>query len=303
MTRRLAAFLLLFFLTLPGGILPVTAAEPPRSTITVTWNSEISSPGICVEKPTWFMSVIPAAVPLDGLTKTTLQFDGESIEARVVFLDGVQRLCLLEATAPLAGLSPIPLAATGDFKGGRKLNCLSNQSACLTMLAGKDWSHRGEQFLMPMLRVRVADPEEFCSAGTPLVCEEGKLVGILIGKNHDDSDEVHAIPVARVRKLVEDVKGHKRSGPVRVGLVFHNQSSTPEVVEVKAGSPAERSGLEVGDVILSMDGTDTESLDDLVEVLHHLPAGAETPVKVLRGLAEKSLTIIPEFAEMTSAAR
>jgi len=300
MITRLAALL---FVAFQGGFQCLASAQETHSTVTVAWNSEVRSPGICVDRPTWFLSVIPASVALDGLTKTTLQIDGESVEARVVFLDGIQRLCLLEAAAPITGFAPVSLALTDDLKGGQKLNCLSNRSACLTMVAGKDWSHRGEQFPMPMLRVRVADPEEFCAAGTPLVCEEGKLVGILTGKHHDDSGEVHAIPVARVRKLVEDVKAHKRSGPVRVGLVFHNQSSTPEVVEVKPGSPAERSGLEVGDVILSIDGTETESLDDLVEVIHHLSAGNETPVRVLRGLSEKNLTIIPEFAEMTAAAR
>jgi len=299
MITRLAAL----SLALSGGIYPLAAAEQAHSTVTIAWNSEVRSPGICVDKTTWFISVIPASLSLDGLTKATLHSGEEKVEARVLFLDGTQRLCLLEAVGPLTGLTPASLARTGDLKGGQKLNCLSNRSACLTMLAGKDWSHRGEQFPMPMLRVRVADPEKFCDAGTPLVSVEGQLVGILAGSSHDKSGEVHAIPVARVRKLVEDVKAHKRSGPVRVGLVFHNQSSTPEVIDVKPGSPAERSGLEAGDIILSLDGTETASLDDLVEVIHHLPAGSETPVTVLRGLTEKSLTIIPEFTEMTAAAR
>jgi len=299
MITRLAAL----SLALSGGIYPLAAAEQAHSTVTIAWNSEVRSPGICVDKTTWFISVIPASLSLDGLTKATLHSGEDKVEARVLFLDGTQRLCLLEAVGPLTGLTPASLARTGDLKGGQKLNCLSNRSACLTMLAGKDWSHRGEQFPMPMLRVRVADPEKFCDAGTPLVSVEGQLVGILAGSSHDKSGEVHAIPVARVRKLVEDVKAHKRSGPVRVGLVFHNQSSTPEVIDVKPGSPAERSGLEAGDIILSLDGTETASLDDLVEVIHHLPAGSETPVTVLRGLTEKSLTIIPEFTEMTAAAR
>ncbi len=299
MITRLAAL----SLALSGGIYPLAAAEQAHSTVTIAWNSEVRSPGICVDKTTWFISVIPASLSLDGLTKATLHSGEDKVEARVLFLDGTQRLCLLEAVGPLTSLTPASLARTGDLKGGQKLNCLSNRSACLTMLAGKDWSHRGEQFPMPMLRVRVADPEKFCDAGTPLVSVEGQLVGILAGSSHDKSGEVHAIPVARVRKLVEDVKAHKRSGPVRVGLVFHNQSSTPEVIDVKPGSPAERSGLEAGDIILSLDGTETASLDDLVEVIHHLPAGSETPVTVLRGLTEKSLTIIPEFTEMTAAAR
>lgn len=307
MITRFAALL---FLTLPGASYSIAAEEPPLaseeqalSTVTVLWNSEIHSPGICIERTSWFMSVIPAAVPLEGLTKTSLRHGDISTEARVLFLDDAQRLCLLEISTPLVGLTPISLAHTGEWKGGQKLNCLSNRSACLTMVTGKDWSHQGEQFAMPMLRVRVSDPEAFCAAGTPLVCDQGKLVGILTSKNHDENGEVHAIPVARVRKLVADVKTHNRSGPVRVGLVFHNQSSIPAIVEVKSGSPAERSGLEIGDVILSLDGAETESLEDLVEVIHNLPAGVETPVTVLRGLTEKDLSIIPEFLEMTAAAR
>jgi hypothetical protein len=303
MISRLASLLLL---AVPGGVATLAAGgEETFSTVTVAWSSEARGPGVCIDRGTWFVSVIPASVPLSGLTETTLHSGENSVRAKVLFLDGPQRLCLLETSTILPGLAPVTLASSGGFKAGQKLNCLSNRSACLTMLAGKDWSHRGEQFLMPMLRVRVADPEEFCAAGTPLVCDEGTLVGILTGKNDEDkeSGEVHAIPVSRIRKLVEDMKAHQRSGPVRVGLVFHNQSSTPEIVEVKPGSPAEKSGLEVGDVILSMDGVETDSLEDLVEVIHSLPAGAETPVKVLRRLTEKNLTITPEFVEVSASAR
>ena len=300
MISRLAAILAL---TTPAATNLILAEERPLSTVTVNWSDEFKSPGACVDRATWIISVIPESVPLADLSRATLVSGSDKVEARVLFVDEAQRLCLLEAKAPIPHLTPFSLAHAEEMKGGRKLNCLTNRSACLTTVAGKDWSHRGEQFPMPMLRVRVADPEEFCSSGTPLVCEEGKLAGILTGQKCEEKGEVHAIPVSRIRKLIEDVKAHNRSGPVRVGLVFHNQSSTPEVVEVKVGSPAERSGLVVGDVILSMDGIETASLDDLVEVIHNLPAGAETPVLVLRGLAEKSLTIIPEFIEITAVAR
>ncbi|NLT72017.1 MAG: PDZ domain-containing protein [Verrucomicrobiaceae bacterium] len=296
-------FTVVLLLVLPGAGSHLSAGEQALSTVTVLWNSEVRSPGICVDRTSWFVSVIPAAVPLEGLTTTRLRHGELTTEARVLFRDDAQRLCLLETSTPLTGLTPVSLVHTGELKGGQKLHCLSHRSACLTTVAGKDWSHRGERFSMPLLRVRVADPESFCAAGTPLVSEEGHLVGILTGKDHDETGDVHAIPVARVRKLVTDIKTHQRSGPVRVGLVFHNQSSTPEIIEVKSGSPAERSGLEAGDVILSIDGTDTESLEDLVEVIHNLPAGVETPVTVLRGLSEKDLSIVPEFLEMTAAAR
>jgi hypothetical protein len=300
MISRLAAILVL---TTPAATHLILAEEQPLSTVTVNWSDEVRSPGACVDRATWIISVIPDSVPLEGLSRAILVSGTDKAEALVIFIDAAQRLCLLEAKTPIPHLTPFSLAHAEEMKGGRKLNCLTNRSACLTTVAGKDWSYRGEQFPMPMLRVRVAEPDKFCSSGTPLVCDEGKLAGILNGQECEDTNEVHAIPVSRIRKLIEDVKTYKRSGPVRVGLVFHNQSSTPEVLEVKAGSPAEKSGLAVGDVILSMDGIETASLDDLVEVIHNLPAGAETPVTVLRGLTEKSLTITPEFIEVTAVAR
>lgn len=271
------------------------------STVTVSWSEAIESPGVCVDNAAWFISVIPDTVSLDKLSSARLKGSGGEVESRVLFIDAGQRLCLLEATAPLPGVSPFSIVEVKSLKAGQKLECLSNRSASLTMVAGKDWSYRGEHFAMPFLRVRVADPDEFCNSGTPIVSSGGLLAGILTGEELDTNGETRAIPVSRIRKLVEDVKHFKKSGPVWIGLVFHNQSSLPEVIEVKAGSPAGEAGMKSGDIILSVNGTETESLEDLVEVIYSLPAGQATEVTVLRGLSEEKLSITPRFAEMTVA--
>lgn len=286
-----------------GAILaiPLGAADASASTVAMLWEGGAESPGVCVEKGHWFATVIPEGVALEDLKTVRARTGSGERTGRLLHLDPDDRLCLVEVASIGTPSQPVPLSACLNPKAGDKAECLSGASACRTTVAGKDWSYRGERFALPLLRLRVSHRGPHCKAGTPLLCEEGSLIGILTDHALESGDEVHAVPAARVRKLVEDVKRHNRSGPVWIGLLFHDESCTPEVVEVKSGSPAAKAGVKEGDVILAVGGNDVESLDDLVESIHILPAGETVAVKVLRGLEEQSLSIVPQFAEVAAA--
>ncbi len=284
--------------------LPASGEVPSPETICVLWSKDAESPGVPVEKPGWYVSVVPESVSIDGLESVLLRCGSAQTDARVLYCDSDQRLCLLQAGEAFPEKTTFfEIRNAVDTKAGQKLECLSDKSACLTTVAGKDWSYQGETFPMPFLRVRVSDPDHFCKAGTPLVTTDGKLAGLLTISGVDGNGGAFAIPVSRIRKMVEDVKRFKRSGPVWVGLIFHNHSSTPEVVEVKRESPAEMGGLLRGDVILSVNDEEIESLNDLVETIQTLPAGTEAHLRVLRGLSEQELKVTPRFAEISAASR
>lgn len=282
---------------------PFLLANEP-STLTVRWSGDLRSPGICVDRPNWFVSVIPATVDLDQIGKPILDDGKQKVDARLLYLDPAERLCLLEASGEgLLLHRPVPLALGEAPKAGDRAECVSGNSACRSTVAGKDWSYRGERFPLPLLRLRVSESPDYCNAGTALVSQKGDLLAILTGLRLEASGEAYAIPAPRVRKLVEDYKRHQRSGPVWIGLTFHNESSTPEVLEVKPGSPAAEAGVRPGDVILAIDQSSIESLEDLVEVVHTLPAGETTVVRVLRGLDEKVVKMTTRFAELSAASR
>jgi len=286
-----------------GLISTVSAGSPSPVTFSVVWPDGAKSPAVPVERPGWYVTVLPDSVDASNLEETTLEGEDQQSSARILFTDISQRLCLLEAGAGFVDVLVFSVADTVELKAGQKLKCLSNRSACITALAGKDWAYRGEHLPMPLLRVRVSEPEHFCTKGTPLLTAEGQLVGILSGQDDDAANEAFAIPVSRVHKLIEEVKRFQKSGPVWVGLVFDNQSSTPEVLEVKQGSPAESAGVRSGDVILSVNGSEIESLHDLVERISDLPAGEEARLTVLRGLSEAELKITPCFADNSPSGR
>ena len=93
------------------------------------------------------------------------------------------------------------------------------------------------------------------------------------------------------------MKRFERTGPVRIGVLLHEQSSTPEILEVRTGSPASEAGFAEGDVVLSLNKIAISDLDDLVEAIHNLPAGEKATFGVLRGLSKKEIEVVPEFAE------
>lgn len=280
---------------------PDLRAEEPPATVSVTWKDGITSPGVCVDRATWFVSVIPKAVSLDGLATARLSDARTSVDGKILHLDPDQRLCLIEVPAGLGPVRPVPFSEGPPPKAGDQAHCVSGNSACLSTVAGKDWAYRGETFTYPLLRLRVSETKTHCHAGTVLVDQQGDLLAILTCQETETEGEVYAIPAARVRKVVEDVKRHQRSGPVWVGLVFHNESSSPEILEVKRDSPAAQAGLEKGDVIISMNGSEIQSLNDLVESIHNLPAGEAAKVRLLRGLEEMEVEMIPRFSAIAAA--
>ena len=55
------------------------------------------------------------------------------------------------------------------------------------------------------------------------------------------------------------------------------------IQQVQSGSPADQAGLQTGDIIVKIDGTDINSSGDLFEVLANDKAGDQVPVEYYRG--------------------
>lgn len=265
--------------------------------ITIQWSESDSTPAICLGRPSWFISIVPASVGLEGVKEPRLQLGEDSYLSKVLYLDPHQRLCLIECTADLPDVAPVSLTAPGNFLPGILLHCRSGKEACRSTIAGKERSYFGEMLPMPLLRVRVEDGKQFCHPGMPLFNPEGELAGILTERTLATPQEAHAIPASQLRKLIEEFERFQKSGNVRIGVLFHEETSTPEVLEVRPDSPAEKGGIRVGDIILKVSGNEVETLDELADFCSEMTAGRETKITVLRGLEKLDLVIVPEFCQ------
>jgi S1-C subfamily serine protease len=71
-----------------------------------------------------------------------------------------------------------------------------------------------------------------------------------------------------------------------------------EIVQVVAGSPAAEAGLRPEDLILDVDGTPIEKMDDLQQLMVGETIGRSVSVRVLRG--DRTLTVDITPAELTT---
>jgi S1-C subfamily serine protease len=66
-----------------------------------------------------------------------------------------------------------------------------------------------------------------------------------------------------------------------------------EVVEVVAGSPADRAGLRPEDLILAVNGTTTERVEDLQRLMVAEMIGVSVEVRLLRAGRPLQLELVP----------
>jgi PAS domain S-box-containing protein len=84
-----------------------------------------------------------------------------------------------------------------------------------------------------------------------------------------------------------------------VGVDWLRSSSGPVAIEVMAGSPADRAGVEVGDVLLAIDGRSVLHVLDADELGWKSGAGESVRLRVRRAGADRVLVIEPEWTPRT----
>ena len=140
-------------------------------------------------------------------------------------------------------------------------------------------------------------------SGGPLADARGNVLGIMTtGLARGAALAIPADLAWRVAKTIEERGSLKRgylgilSQPVqlpdgqRLGLT---QRGGLLVVGVEEGSPADRGGLIIGDILATLDGQPVEDTEDLLVLLTGERVGREVPVKVIRGgeLQELQVTV------------
>ena len=146
------------------------------------------------------------------------------------------------------------------------------------------------------------------SSGGPLVDVEGRLLGL--NSVRLDGGLILAVPATAAVRERADVLAHggaagsHRLGvavaPPRVARRLRRAVGLPEregllVRDVEGDSPAERAGIERGDLIVAAAGSDLEGIDGLYSALDSVPrAGGSLPLTLVRGTDEREVEVVFE---------
>ena len=146
------------------------------------------------------------------------------------------------------------------------------------------------------------------NSGGPLVDSQGRVIGVNTAIIRPAQGICFAIPSntarwvagwlikdGRIRRSQIGVAG--QNVPLLRKLILHYHLSIGSgvlVAGIEAGSPAARSGLLEGDVIVAFDDAPTASVDSLHRLLTADRIGAAAPVVVLRHFERRILEVTPQ---------
>ena len=147
------------------------------------------------------------------------------------------------------------------------------------------------------------------NSGGPLVDMAGQVIGIntAIATNQGSNDGVgFAIPSDTARAIYNSLITSGKVERGAIGVTFLDQMNPAllrsfgadhgvVINNVEAGSPADRAGLRMGDVILAINGQSISSGNNLVEIVSHSQIGSRVKVDFLRD--GKQMTTSVEVAD------
>jgi S1-C subfamily serine protease len=96
----------------------------------------------------------------------------------------------------------------------------------------------------------------------------------------------------RVRRAYLGIAGGSRPLPPRARTQLERDRAI-EVVEVVAGSPAERAGLRAEDLIVGLEGDAVRDVGDLQRLMTDDAIGRELRLEIVRNGDPRTLTAIP----------
>jgi serine protease Do len=137
--------------------------------------------------------------------------------------------------------------------------------------------------------------------GAALINKEGKLLGVgslvvgdAIGKGQVPGNLF--VPIDLLKPILADlVKGGRRAGPARpwLGVSADEFQGRLVVTRVSADGPADRAGVQVGDIILGVGGEGVRTQPEFYnKVWGRGSAGAEIPLKLLQGAEVREIPVV-----------
>ena len=169
--------------------------------------------------------------------------------------------------------------------------------------------------LLPLIQTDVAiNPG---NSGGPLINMRGEVVGInsqIYSRSGGYMGISFAIPIDEAARVSEQLRASGRVSRGRIGVTI--DQVTKEVAEsiglgkpsgalvrsVEAGGPAEKAGVEAGDIITKVDGRAVEKSADLPRIVSSVKPGSKATLQVFRRGAYRDLGVaVVEFEAERSA--
>ncbi len=236
---------------------------------------------------------------VDGATSISVKFwDGTTKKATVVGTDASDDLAVIHVDAPSSMLFPIALGDSTKVAVGDGVIAIGSPFGLdETVTSG----------IVSALHRQMTSPNNFTiddsiqtdaainhgNSGGPLLNTQAQLIGVnaQIESDSGGNDGVgFAIPSNTVKAVATQLiaGGKVQHAYLGVGI---SSSGAAKLTNVVSGAPADKAGLQVGDVITAIDGTKLSTGDDLRAAIAAKSPGDTISVTYTRGDAPHTASV------------
>ena len=234
--------------------------------------------------------------------------DGRSFDGKLVGTDQASDICLLKIDGnnlPYAKLGNSDdviigewVIALGNPFGLFELNDKPTVTVGVISASGMNLDAINDRYYLNMIQTDASINGG--NSGGPLVNGDGEVIGMntlifTAGGNTGSIGLGFAIPINKVKRIVEELK---ENGSIdrnfEIGLriqsidegvaTYYHLKSTKGVIVTKVypNTPAEKGGIEVGDIILEVEGYRINDENTMFSVFHEFRTGQIITLKIIR---------------------
>lgn len=240
---------------------------------------------------------------------TVTMYDGSTYDAALIGYDASNDIAVLKIEA--SGLTPVVLGDSDAMNVGDHVVAIGNPLGELTFsLTAGLISAKDRQVTMSggttMNLIQTDTAINSGNSGGALFNMYGEVVGVTNAKYSSSSSGASidnigfAIPINTIRPIVESIIEKGYVSKPYIGVTVSNVSSEAQMYGLPQGAavqsvtengPAQKAGLEVGDIITSANGTEITGSSELVSFVRKMAAGDTLEVSVYRKGQTLSFTI------------
>ena len=247
--------------------------------------------------------ILTCAHVVDGASTITVTIGDKDYTATLVGEDTTSDIAVIKIDAD--GLTPATVGNSDSLKVGQSVMAVGNPLGELggTVTGGmisalnRSVTIQGSSSVNTMSLIQMDASVSPGNSGGGLFNMNGELVGIVNAKSSSSDAEGlgFAIPINDAIKVAQELleNGYVTGRPY-LGITYlavEDAQTAAQlgvnaygvyVVEVVKGGPAEKAGLQAGDRIVSVDGTEIASKDDLGTLMQKLAAGDTLSITIAR---------------------
>ena len=248
--------------------------------------------------------ILTCAHVVSGASNITVSIGDKDYPATLVGEDTTSDIAVVKVDA--TGLTPATVGDSDNLKVGESVMAVGNPLGELggTVTSGivsalnRSVSIQGSSSVNTMSLIQMDASVSPGNSGGGLFNMNGELVGIVNAKSSDSDAEGlgFAIPVNDAVKVAQELleNGYVTGRPY-LGISYYAVTDAQTaaqlgvnaygvyIVEVVKGGPADKAGLQAGDRIVSVDGSEVATQSDLGTLMQNHKAGDTIEITVARG--------------------